>query len=250
MEKTIVLLHGFGEDNSIFDSILPTLRENYTVIVPNFPGSGELVKHHWLPKEQSIEWLADWVADFLQENKLRKVAMLGHSMGGYITLAFAEKYPEQLSAFGLLHSTAFADSKVKKETRLKAVLFMKKKGGFTFLKTAIPGLFATGFANKSPGLIDDLIQKAKSFETKTLIAYYEAMLHRPDRTAVLRNAQVPVLIIAGEEDPAVPLKDQLQQAAFPPVCHFFTLKQVGHMGMLEDPSGFLKAIVSFIQANG
>ncbi len=249
MEKTIVFLHGFGEDKTIFDTILPGLEEKYRVMVPDLPGSGGLAKHPWLPEEQTMEWLADWVAGYLQENKAGKVILLGHSMGGYITLAFAEKYPERLLGFGLLQSTAFADGDTKKETRLKAMDFMKRKGGFAFLKTAIPGLFAPGFAAKSPQVVDELIQKAKSFETESLIAYYEAMRHRPDRTAVLKNVQVPVLLIAGEEDLAVPLKDLLQQASLPSVCHFFILKQVGHMGMLEDPSSFRHVLVSFIHAN-
>ncbi len=246
MEKTVILLHGFGEDRHIFDGILPDLTKECRVLVPDLPGSGALAQHQWLPEEQNIEWLADWVAGYLQRHHVEKAILLGHSMGGYITLAFAEKFSDRLIGFGLLHSTAFADSEAKKITRGKAIDFMRKKGGFSFLKTAIPGLFAETNTHQNTETISQLTEKAKTFETTTLIAYYEAMRHRPDRTSVLKNTALPVLMIAGGEDNAVPLKDLLQQASLPAVCHFFHLKNVGHMGMLEDPQAFRSALVSFI----
>ena len=248
MEKTIVFLHGFGEDHSIFDLQIDSLKSSYNVFAPDLPGSGLLNNHVWENGTETIEWMADWVYEQLKAKNITKCIMLGHSMGGYIMLAFAAKYPSILSGFGLLHSTAFADNDAKKETRGKAILFMQEKGGYTFLKTAIPGLFAPGFSANFPGVVQHLVDKASNFQLNSLVAYYRAMIARPDRTEVLKAAAVPVLMVAGTDDQAVPLADLLIQSSLPPICHFHVLPNVGHMGMVEEPQLFKDILFNFIGA--
>lgn len=244
-EKTIVLLHGFGEDSRIFNDQLNVLSKGFQVFAPDLPGSGTLSNHHWQPGTETIEWMAEWVHEQLVARQIHSCIMLGHSMGGYITLAFAEKYPEKLEAFGLVHSTAFADSDEKKETRQKAIGFMEEKGAFTFLKTSIPGLFGTRFTKEHPEKIESLVQEAKVFTIESLSAYYRAMIDRPDRSAVLKKASVPVLLVAGTEDKAAPLADLLTQSSYPAECHFHILQKSGHMGMLEDPENLSKILLKF-----
>jgi pimeloyl-ACP methyl ester carboxylesterase len=248
MEKTIVFLHGFGEDHTIFGEQIGLFHTSWRVFVPDLPGSGVLKDYVWENGTETIEWMADWVYDQLQTENISECILLGHSMGGYITLAFAEKYPEMLSAFGLIHSTGFADSEAKKETRGKAILFMEEKGGYTFLKTAIPGLFAPCFSAKYPLEVQDLVEKARNFQLHSLVAYYRAMIARPDRTNVLKAATVQVLIIAGTEDMAVPLTDLLLQSSMPAICHFHILQDVGHMGMVEAPGNFHDILLNFFAA--
>ncbi len=244
-KKTIVLLHGFGEDSSIFKEQIKVLSPFFRVFSPDLPGSGQHINHHWQEGTETIEWLAHWVNVQLTEQQISSCIMLGHSMGGYITLAFAEKFPDKLEAFGLIHSTAFADSEVKKETRKKAIQFMEEKGGHTFLKTSIPGLFADAYSKNHPQIISGLVEQAKNFTVGSLTVYYKAMLARPDRTAVLKNTKVPVLLVAGSEDIAVPMPDLLQQASLPSTCYFHVLQQCGHMGMLEDAENLSKILLNF-----
>lgn len=248
MEKTIVLLHGFGEDHRIFEQQVKELRLHYKVLTPDLPGSGKLNEHVWQPGTESIDWLAGWVKELLKTEAIEKCTLLGHSMGGYITMAFAEKYPEKLDAFGLIHSSAFADSPVKKETRAKAIHFMEEKGGFTFLKTAIPGLFGPDFSGKHPEIINDLVEQAKNFRVESLSAYYRAMMERPDRTQVLETTTLPVLMVAGTDDNAIPLADLLLQAPMPAICHFHILENTGHMGMVESPAKLNGILLNFISA--
>jgi pimeloyl-ACP methyl ester carboxylesterase len=246
MEKIVVLMHGFGEDHQIFNAQIRVLQEHYTVYAPDLPGSGERNHFTWETGTESIEWLADWLKGQLDTQGIGSCILLGHSMGGYITLAFAEKYPERLLAFGLIHSTAFADQEAKKETRAKAIDFIKAHGAHAFLKTAIPGLFGPAFAAQNPEAIDRQVEDARHFETPSLVAYYRAMMTRPDRTHVLKSALVPVLLVAGTEDMAAPIGDLLQQAPMPPVCHFFQLQNVGHMGMMEDPDNLNRILLNFL----
>jgi pimeloyl-ACP methyl ester carboxylesterase len=162
--------------------------------------------------------------------------MIGHSMGGYITLAFAEKYRDHLHAFGLFHSTAFADSEEKKITRKKGIEFIHQHGAFEFLKTTIPNLFSSTFKSQIKNSIDCFIGRLSNFSPAALVSYYEAMMNRPDRTSVLKNSTIPVLFVAGEQDTAVPIEDSLKQCHLPRKTYIYILKQSAHMGMLEEPA--------------
>lgn len=248
MEKKIVLLHGFGEDSRVFEHIVPALAPYGKVIAPDLPGSGSQHNHPLLPGNDTIEWLADHVYAALQQQGVQHCILLGHSMGGYIALALAEKHPEWIQGLGLLHSTAYPDTEAKKEMRAKAIDFMEQKGGFTFLKTAIPGLFADHFVQKHPEVVQQLVTRAASFETPWLQAYYRAMIARPDRRQVLQSATYPVLIVAGAEDKAVSPEDAAEQAALPATCQFELMQYTGHMGMLENQQAFEAYLIQFISA--
>jgi pimeloyl-ACP methyl ester carboxylesterase len=241
----LVLLHGFGEDHTIFKNQVDFLKEHCQVFVPDLPGSGtsDLLKS----SAPSVEEMADSIHDLLLAENILACIMLGHSMGGYITLAFAEKYPEMLTGFGLVHSTAFEDNEEKKETRRKGIEAIKKYGAYSFLKNTTPNLFSTKFKQAHPEQLEALIEKGKEFTNEALAYYYTAMIQRPDRTSVLKNSKVPVLFIIGTEDIATPLKDLLEQVHLPVISHIHILAGVGHMGMLESPSAVNNHVLHFIQ---
>jgi pimeloyl-ACP methyl ester carboxylesterase len=163
-----------------------------------------------------------------------EVSILGHSMGGYIILAFAEKFPQYLNAFGLFHSTAYADSEEKKNTRKKGIEFIKQYGAFEFLKTVVPNLFSPDSKEKMPGKISDFINSLHNFSPTALVSYYEAMMQRPDRTDVLKKSKIPVLFIMGKYDTAIPLEDGLEQCHLPEKSYIHILHKSGHMGMMEE----------------
>lgn len=242
----VVLLHGFGEDSSVFENQFSFLKDHCKLIVPDLPGSGK--SGILLDGEISMNAYAECVYELLQQENITGCILLGHSMGGYITLAFAKKYPKDLLGFGLLNSTAFADTEEKKETRRKGIDFIKKNGGYQFLKTSIPNLFAAQFKEQQPQIVEALIEKGKAFSNEALIQYYEAMIKREDTTQVLKQSEMPVLFILGTEDVAAPLNDVLQQVSLPDKAHVHILKEVGHMGMLEQPDIVNKHILNFISA--
>lgn len=236
--KPVVLIHGFGEDGEIWDEIIARL--NYQFIVPDLAGSGR----SGLPGEEfSLAEHATVTRSILEIENIPVCTMIGHSMGGYITLAFAEKYPALLSSFGLFHSSAFADDEAKKETRLKAIDFIKAKGSYSFLKTSIPNLFA---GNEHQAEMEALIEKGKNFTKDALISYYRAMIDRPDRTHVLKSFTGPILFIIGEKDTAIPLEASLKQCYLPARSHVFVL-DTGHMGMIELPERSADILRSFLE---
>ncbi len=248
----VVLIHGFGEDGNIWNELIKGLQNNFCFIIPDIPGSGrsELLDGG----NVSIEDYAEVIKTII-DNELTKVSpmgedlegdvatLIGHSMGGYIALAFAEKYPGVLNGLGLFHSSAFADDEEKKQTRYKAIDFIKANGSYAFLRTSIPNLFADKQYLKE---MEILIEEGKKINPEALIQYHQAMINRPDRTGVLKNFEKPVLFIIGEKDNAIPLQTSLQQCHLPAIAHINIL-ETGHMGMIEETKKCTDILLSFLQ---
>ncbi|MDO6429712.1 alpha/beta hydrolase [Flavitalea sp. BT771] len=227
----VILIHGFAEDGSIWDNQVAYLKNTHRLIVPDLPGSGLSSP---LPGDTSMESLARAVRAVLEAEQIEDAIMIGHSMGGYVTLAFAELYPGMLKAFGLFHSTAYPDSEEKKAARRKGMDFIRKNGAAAFIRQSTPHLFSGTTRNKHPEWVTSLIDRYAGFNPDALIRYYEAMIHRPDRTHVLQQFPGAVLFIMGEEDSAVPLITSLQQSHMPSMSYIQILENTGHMGMMED----------------
>lgn len=155
-------------------------------------------------------------------------------MGGYVTLALADYYPNHVSALGLFHSTAFADSEEKKATRWKGIDFIRQHGSFEFLRTTSPNLFSGNTKAKKPDEVTEFIGGLSNFSPTALVSYYEAMIKRPERTEVLKDSHLPILFIMGEHDMAVPLQDSLKLCYLPEKAYIHILHESGHMGMLEE----------------
>lgn len=250
--KPVLLLHGFGEDGNVWDAQFEKLKEDHLVIVPDLPGSG---RSEMLDGQCTIDDYAEVVKAIADKELLKKIknpkqsfCLIGHSMGGYITLAFANKYPDVLNSFGLFHSSAFADDKLKIETRKKAIEFIKKNGGEAFLETSVPDLFSKKTKKENPGLIKELLNIAKKISSEALIQYYEAMIKRPDTTSVLHTFPKPVLFIIGKNDPVIPLAVSLKQCHIPSISSIHILQDSGHVGMLEQPGLSNIYLLNFLNA--
>ena len=228
----VLLVHGFGEDHHIWDEQVQQLEKRFRLILPDLPGSGDSE----LAADVSMENMAEALYFILQEEDLDSVVLIGHSMGGYVALAFTEKYPDKVKALGLVHSSAFADTEEKKATRRKGIEFIRTHGVHEFLKGIAPNLFSSVSKETNPGLVSKLVNQYKNMDDFALIAYYEAMMQRPDRTKVLKDFKRPVLFLAGEQDTVVPYDQVVQQSGFPLLSILQVLHRSGHMGMWEEPN--------------
>ncbi|MES2373198.1 MAG: alpha/beta hydrolase [Bacteroidota bacterium] len=242
--KPVILLHGFGEDSSIWNEQVIFLKEHCQLIVPDLPGSGG--SSLLTPDFVSIADYADCIHALLTHENISSCILLGHSMGGYITLAFAEKYPSLLTAFGLIHSTAFADSEEKKKTREKSITLIEEYGSMAFLKNTIPNLFGAKFKSEHPGKVTALVEAGAAFSKKALQQYTRAMMLRPDRTHVLLSNRLPVIFVIGTEDIAAPLADVIKQASLPNISYIHVLQGIGHMGMWEAPEKLNQQLLTFL----
>ncbi len=260
--QPVVLLHGFGEDSQVWDTQYQFLKAHCLVILPDLPGSGKstLLTHSpttdhkpqspntqlQTPNNISIDEYAEVIYQLLQAEKISVCIMIGHSMGGYITLAFANKYPDNLQAMGLVHSTAYADSVEKKQIRQKAIGVIETYGAAAFLSNTLPNLFGPDCKKQHPEIVEAFLQKSSTFTKAALQQYYGAMMHRPDRRQVLQGNPKPVLFVIGKEDAAIPMQEMMEQTHLPSISYIHVLEKAGHMGMLEEPETLNQLILAFI----
>jgi pimeloyl-ACP methyl ester carboxylesterase len=244
----VVLLHGFCEDSRIWEDFkVDLIEEKYRVICIDLPGFGQSD----VIEDISIAGMAEAVATVVKSLKLDKMLLIGHSMGGYVGLALAEKYPALLSGLGLFHSQAREDSEEKKEGRRKSMDFILRQGSALYVKQTIPGLFAPKFINSNTFLIEKLTFRASRYQPAGIVAALKAMKDRPDRSAVLKQIKCPVLFIIGKLDAAIPEENSLEQTHLPKVADIHILDKVGHMGMFEatkQTQGIVRQFANFCQA--
>jgi pimeloyl-ACP methyl ester carboxylesterase len=229
----LLLVHGFAEDSWIWEAQLARLKDQFRVLIPDLPGSGH---SPFNPRITGLEGYADCLVAILDAEKVDQAVLVGHSMGGYIALAFGEKYSGRLQGLGLFHSTAYADSPEKIEARRKGIDFIGLHGSGPFLAGSIPNLFSETFSTERPEVVQALIRRYAHFDPAALSAYYQGMIDRPDRTGVLKSSSVPVLFVIGEQDKLIPMQDMLQQSQMPDISFIHILESAAHMGMLEAPT--------------
>lgn len=246
-EKTILLLHGFGEDHCIWKNQIEFLAPSYRVIAPNLPGvqCKPLTLHH--SKAPNMRMYVEVIHELMHHLHIEQYYIAGHSMGGYIGLSFADNYINHVQGLLLVHSTTYEDNEAKKISRMKVAEFIDEWGVSKYLETATPNLFGQAFKKTSPGIIQDLIDSGSSISKEAMIQFVFAMRNRKSYTHLLSQNNLPVWMIAGEDDLAVPLQDSVAQINLLPSSNSLMLKDVGHMGMLEAPELVNKFIQQFIE---
>ncbi len=240
--QTLVLLHGLCEDSTIWDEFIKNLSD-FRIIRPDLSGFGvsEILSEH------SIEVMADSVKAILDDLKVTQCVMVGHSMGGYVTMEFVKKHPSVLTGLGLFHSQPFADTPEKKEERLKGIEFVKRNGHIIYVKQLIPKLFAELFATSNEFLINSLIHKATQYPPETIIGALEAMLNRADNSEVLKNLHCPALLIIGKQDKTVPYNISLKMLPLATTSEILILPKVAHMGIFTARDRIVKTIRHFME---
>lgn len=230
----LVLLHGFPFSSSIFQQLIAALSHTYRMIAPDFPGSGSTSVIS-SPEVASMELLAQLIKIILDQEKIEQCVLVGHSMGGYVAMAFAEAYPGRLKGLCLLHSTAYDDTEEKRQARVRSIQFIQTHGSALFLKQMIPGLFASHYVHTHPEQVNEIVKQSQRIPAEMLIAYYKAMMKRPDRSYVLRTLRTPVAFVFGKEDTSLLLDQALAQVSLPGDSTVHVLGQTGHMSMIEQP---------------
>ena len=239
--KAIVLLHGFLESMKIWDEMVNELSRDYQVITIDLPGFGMSDSFDSI---HSMEFMADIVNRLLDFLGINKCILVGHSMGGYIALSFAEKFPEKLMGLVIFHSHAKADNSETKINRERAIEVIASDKG-RFILNFIPDLFAPDNVEKYKKQIDTLIKNSEKFSKQGIIAAIEGMKHRDDKTDVLKNADFPILFIIGKLDPRISFHDVMEQVAMPRHSELLLLSDVGHMGFIEAKDKCQRSIKSF-----
>lgn len=240
--RTVILLHGFLESHKVWNDYQKILSKHNTVISISLPGHGN---SDCLGYIQSMEEMAESVKFVLRENKKRKAILIGHSMGGYVALAFADLFPDSVNGLCLFNSTAKPDSTEKKKFRDRAIEVVKKNHKL-FIKEAIPNLFVGEKTSAIRGAIKRTLNISLSTPKQGIISSLEGMKIRSDREIIIKFAPYPVLCLAGKQDPIIPWKDLESQSKLSEKGSFYLSEKGGHMCFYEDKYPCLKALEKFI----
>lgn len=230
-DPKIVLLHGWPLNRSIWSGVGPVVAaKGFRVLCPDLPGFGE---SPLLPPDRwTVEAYADEVAVLLRSEAAEPIPVAGHSFGGYVALALADRYLARLSGLGLIASRTMADSEAARRGRLETIQQVRSKGTAALLPDLAVKLLAPSAPADSYERAANLIAKARP---EAVVAGLTAMAARTDRTWVAESLRKPVLVVHGAADQLVPAEQAF--AASRPSGHSRVriLPGVGHMPMWEAP---------------
>lgn len=241
----VILVHGFPQSSEVWTDFSKELSKEFTVIAPDLPG------HGWsgLPQNiSSMDDYADAVHTVVSHSGVKQFTIIGHSMGGYISLAFAKKYREEnlLNGIGLFHSTVFADSEEKKAGRNRSVEAVKKdRSGFS--AELIPNLFAKENVSRCAEGIDTLQKIAQKTTAESMIAALTAMRDRGDSSDFAKETSIPFLFIIGKKDNSVPFDTNFPMTSFPKKSITLLLDNIAHSGFYEARDETLFAVRNFLK---
>ncbi len=239
----LVFIHGFCESNKIWNDLSAELSEDYRIICPDLPGFGKSA----LPDNAfSLQQIGDLLVDWLKSLGITECIVIGHSLGGYISLEILRKHHEFVKSIGLFNSSAFADSPDKKDNRNKLIEFIKNNGVAPFLKTFVPSLFYPPTSNKYQAIIDEIENDGLSIKPDSVMSYAAAMRDRIDSTDLLKNFPEKILLIAGKHDQNVPLDKTREMASYLPSDHTYIMPDSAHMSLFEQSKLCYNAIRTFV----
>lgn len=233
----IVLIHGLGLDRTIWFEMASRYLQDYRVILPDVRGHGESDAPEGT---YTMSLLADDLAEFLEVLGIGKAVICGHSMGGYITLAFAARHPEMMSGMGLITSRADADSEEKRKGRYQMVEAIRMRGSIALAESLAPRLA------KEASIVQRAYDLIVQNKPQGLIGTLKGLAERPDRTYLLPNIQVPALVAAGEEDQIIHTDYSRKMASALPDGRFIILPGIGHMPMLERPGTLSEGVLDLL----
>jgi len=240
--EVIVLLHGYLETSDIWNGFASRLAGKFRVISVDIPG-------HGLSKVygdcHTMEFIAGAVKALLDNLNIRKIFLIGHSMGGYATLAFLELYHALLKGYCLFHSHPFADTPAvigKRETEIRVVRSGKK---YLIYSDNISNMYAPGNLNVFRESIQRSKDIAATIRDEGIIAILNGMMLRPSRQKLMEMGKVPCLWILGKKDNFINHEDIQKRVSLPSNARVVVFENSGHMGFIEEQDLAVEVVADF-----
>lgn len=239
--SAVVFLHGFLEEHSMWDFFVAELSKKHRVFAFDLLGHGQTENIGYV---HTMEDQADMIYSVLHENKIRKATLIGHSMGGYIALAFAELYPDSVKGIALVNSTSRADSDERKINRDRAIQAVKQNAS-SFIRMSIANLFSEKNREVLKKEIESVKEKALKMPVQGIIASLEGMKIRKDREVILHFAPFPMMLVLGKEDSVLNYDDNKDQVENTSVM--LVSLSGGHMSHMENRDELFENLSSFLR---
>ena len=237
----LVLLHGFLENSTMWDFYVDDFSKNYQVVTVDLLGHGQTENMSYM---HTMEDMADAVHAVLYHLNISEAIFAGHSMGGYVSLAFAELYSDMVKGIVLLNSTSKEDSQERKLNRMRAIKAVKQNAS-VFVGMSIANLFSEENREKLTDEIEAVKQEALKTPLQGIISALEGMKARKDREFILHQATFPVLLILGKKDPVLNYEDNISQIEGTAV-ELITLPD-GHMSHIENRDVLGSILLNFFE---
>jgi pimeloyl-ACP methyl ester carboxylesterase len=241
--RPVVLLHGYLESLEIWNGFAAELSKTFRVIAIDIPGHGKSGK---VAEVHSVDLMADAVDEVLKNLEIDRAFIVGHSMGGYIALAYLANFSQKVSGICLFHSNPFADNDEKKANRDREIEMVKKGNQAVLFSTNVPRSFATDNLICMQNKVQWAISVASQTSPDGIIALLSGLKSRPDRQLLLKSTSAPILYILGKKDNYIPFDIMFAVAQRSPKGETLALENSGHMGFIEEPGICIEALTSFV----
>lgn len=243
---TIVLIHGYLESSEIWGEFGQRLADNYRVIAVDLPGNG---RSSLYTDEHTMCFLADGVMAILDKEGADRATILGHSLGGYVTLSIVDRFPDRLNGYILFHSHPFADSGEVKEYRIREIDIILSGKKDLVARVNIPGMYADSNLEKFSDSLELSKRIALEHEAEGIVSILFGMMNRKARDHVVAEGKVPSLVILGTMDNYIDCESMRERLSLPSNSSIVILDKSGHMGFIEEcdrsveiVSGFMKSV--------
>lgn len=237
----VILIHGYPLDHTIWKPVVTQLKGQGRLVVPDLRGYGASPSPEG---EWSIRELADDLHDLIKHLGVERAILVGHSMGGYVALAFAHAYPGHTAGLGLIATQAAADTPEKRQSRYIQIEEVKRRGVKAIAEAMAPKI------TPRPALAEALKLLMAKTSLATVVHSLKAMAERPDATEWLTTMDIPAVVIAGTADVLIPIERAQTMAQMLPRGWLVEVPEAGHMPMLESPEVVSKALCQLIEACG
>lgn len=234
----LVLIHGFPLDRSIWNPVIPLLKDHARVILPDLRGYGQT------PPTDGVYYMrlmAEDILRLLDRLGIERAILAGHSMGGYVSLAFAHAYPNRLAGLALVTSQTMADNPEKRQSRYTMSRNVRRSGTAPLAKKLTP------IYTDNPAVAEEVRGIIARSDSQTVIASLKGMAEREDAAEWADSIRVPVLVVAGGKDKLIPIEKARTFVQFFPRSWLVELEDCAHMAMMEDPAGVAGALVQLVQ---
>jgi pimeloyl-ACP methyl ester carboxylesterase len=241
--KVIVLLHGYLESSEVWNGFSEKLTEDYRVISVDLPGHGLSAVYG---EVHTMEFMAEAIKELLDHLGAGNVFMVGHSLGGYVALAFLELFPDYLSGYCLFHSQPFSDTPAATEKRRREIEIVRKGKKDLMYPDNILKMFAAQNIEKFPEALQRSKNIASQIRGEGIIAVLNGMIRRPSRLSVMEEGRVPCLWILGVMDNYIPFETIRAAVKLPENAKLVVLKNSGHIGFVEEEELSAKIVNEFL----
>ena len=245
--SAIVLLHGYLESSEVWNGFAEKLTGEFRVISVDLPGHGLSEVYG---ETHTMEFMATALKELLDSIEIKKVFLTGHSLGGYVALAFLELYPSYLSGYCLFHSQPFADSHEAIEKRMREIAIVQAGKKELMYPDNVMRMFGSANLEKFSGALQRSKEIASQIPGAGIIAVLNGMMQRPSRLKVMEEGKVPCLWILGTMDSYIPCDIIQSKVTLPPNCDLVVLKKSGHLGFIEEEDLSVTIVTDFVRKLG